>query len=320
MKRTHVLASRGIVALLAMACLTSAVGASIMPEIDLTFRSHANSNVLATANYFTDHSGVGTFGGSGYSAAPVEIFPFLPNATYSTEYGWPPFVNPPDPFPGVEVGSPQTQATMIGYNQGAEIARASGHTSVDLEVAHDPYDLHYAPVPSNMLGFNSSVYAIMTVEDATGQPGRTYGSAYGEAEIHGLETTSDASLYVAPNDDFPASSSVWLHLHGELTLTGENEHLYDEHYSMLFELKIGTWQATYNEPCVIDEYIEVTSGQTLDFHYKHTAGLYLNIDDVVPWDSLTSGMTMDLVAVPEPATLGLLALGGVAIMRRRRTA
>ncbi|MBN1556164.1 MAG: PEP-CTERM sorting domain-containing protein [Phycisphaerae bacterium] len=320
MKKNMSLRNLSWVAALALVCATAVAGADTMPEIELTFRSHACSDVQATATYLTSYGGVGTFDGSGYSATPEERFPYLSGAIYSTEFGWPPFVNPPDPCPAVGVDLPQTQATMTGYNQGAEIACASGHTSVGLEVAHDPHDLHYASVPPNMLRFHSSVFAIMTVEDATSQANGTYGSAHGEVEIHGLETTSDASLYVESNEDFPAGSSVWLHLQGELTLTGENEHLYDECYSMQFELKIGSWQDTYNEPCVIDEYIEVISGQTLDFHYKHTAGLDLSIDDGPPYDSLITLMTMDLTAVPEPATISLLTLGGLALLHRRRRA
>lgn len=44
------------------------------------------------------------------------------------------------------------------------------------------------------------------------------------------------------------------------------------------------------------------------------------IDFVPPWDSVCDIDYISVYSIPEPFTLSLLALGGLAVMRRRRKA
>lgn len=137
---------------------------------------------------------------------------------------------------------------------------------------------------------------------------RTATSAWGHGVGVGYETDSDAD-YTYGTDYYPQTNQ-WTHIsvsrdgNGQISFYANGD-------------SIGQFDSTPTPTSIC--YQDLTIGATIGNSGGVFYGDFFNgiIDDVRVYDYALSGAEVALL-VPEPATLSLLAVGGLALVRRRR--
>lgn len=275
-------------------------------QLQLVFHALVETSIETEADWDSRHEGSQTYNPSvshfhekgQYRAGATRTRPML-SGLYDTLTE-----------PGFQEMQVSAGGYMEGYSQsgGTEYLdnRASGSARASLDVDHFPEG-----VPPNLIHIASSADVDVSVNHPTYTPSdSSYVAAGGRNEISD-RTGGFASLRVEPNaaEGYPVGTPV------EIRLTGS----YSRNSGTSVYIWLDGWEySSWPEYSgVINHTTQVLVGQSYNFYFQHMGGI-AHMASEGPTDSLTSTCSLDITVVPEPATLSLLTLGGLAMVRRGR--